>query len=132
MSKPTGEEAAKILMDHLQVGIKRSSDEVAQYLATGESREFENPFTGETWHLGVDPARGGLRKLFEESGITQNSELESLLRQLLRDHAHLQIAGLFADLDGEGGLIEKVKLQLRVVDGEPLPDYLHEIFKVEG
>ena len=107
---------------------RRDSDELAKYLATGECRKIENPFTGEEWHIGKTREIGALRKWIEAAGIEETGELETLLRDLLRHHGHGQLWHLFVGLDGGSGLEHEVDLELRVVEGEPLPDYMHELF----
>lgn len=133
----TPDDAATTFIEEVRDIIRRQVGVSHHFLTTGEPEVLrdpatgspaKNPFTGEPMLLEPLPEVRRLQALLQARGLGKDKELMDTLRAVLLDTASAPMFSLLAALDGEGAFLNReLQLELRVVNGDPLPTHLHEI-----
>ena len=126
--------AADALFHTVNTHIRSNVNRTVAFVKTGQPQTQPNPFDpNNPLVLTPVPSAQSLHKRLSELGVNGDPQLLLALRDTLAEHLHAAFFNLFTTLDGEGAIYDKddreVQLELRIRDGEPLPGYLHEIFK---
>lgn len=128
--------AANALFHTINNGIRSEVNRTVSFVKTGQPQTQPNPFDPKT-PLVLNPVASAqtLHKRLAELGVNTAPQFLEALRNTIAEHLHRAFFNLFAALDGEGAIYAKdgteVQLELRVLNGEPLPGCLHEIFPPE-
>lgn len=127
------EAAAHLLFHSINNRTRTEAARTLSYLKSGELEKCPNPFDpSNPLELPVGKAVPQLRARLEKAGLHADPEFLDALRLTIMDHVHSVFFDFFSALDGEGAIVgaddTEVQLELRILDGEPLPTYLHEIF----
>ncbi|MBX3390265.1 MAG: hypothetical protein KF691_12525 [Phycisphaeraceae bacterium] len=126
--------AAEALFHTINKGIRSEVNRTVAFVKTGQPKTQPNPFDPKT-PLVLNPVASAqtLHKRLAELGVNTDPQLLEALRNTIAEHLHGAFFNLFAALDGEGAIYDKdgteVQLELRIHSGEPLPGYLHEIYR---
>ena len=127
------EAAAHLLFHSINKQTRTEAARTISYLKTGELEKCPNPFDpSRPFELPVGNSVPKLRARLEAAGLHADPDLLDALRLTIMEHVHSVFFDFFSAVDGEGVIAgaddTEVQLEIRIRDGEPLPDYLHEIF----
>jgi len=126
--------AANALIHTVNSHIRSNVNRTVEFVETGQPQTQPNPFDPKN-PLILEPVASArvLRKRLAELGVNADPQLLDALSATLAEHLHLAFFELFTALDGESAIYaednSEVDLELRILNGEPLPGCLHEIFE---
>jgi len=108
--------------------IIQAADDVSAKVCEGRPKSILNPFTNKSTEIPLPPCMVAVHQKLAGAGLLKDEAFLSAFRGVLREAAEAPVWGLFTAIDGEGAFEEDARIELRFVDGDSIPGYLHEVF----
>ncbi len=120
----TPDQVLTVVVNDVRAWVREAADERARAITSGPGRV--DPLTGEPAAAASEATRR-MAQLLAARGLNEDEQLVDALRALLVDAAAEPMFHLFAALDGAAEFSRDVKLEVRMVNGQRLPTYVHEV-----